>query len=53
MIQQVLVLNRLAHSRFCVIVELTVDEAVLVALERNPTVTIQRLNHEIIDTYRR
>ncbi|MFC1694079.1 TolC family protein [Candidatus Latescibacterota bacterium] len=83
MIQQVLIQNRLAHSRFCFIVELTlciymmgmiltngvtgqeistttsdtlrysVEEAVLIALERNPTVTIQRINHEIIYTFKR
>lgn len=30
----------------------SVDEVVMIALERNPTVTIQRLSHEITNTYR-
>jgi len=31
----------------------SVEDAVLTALERNPTVTIQRITHEITDTFRR
>jgi len=31
----------------------TLEDAVMTALERNPTVTIQRLSHDISDTYRR
>ncbi len=31
----------------------TLENTVLIALERNPTVTVQRMSHEITDTYRR